>query len=99
MYVHPRLFTHRTGTEQAQSDPRKSAPTDPAGSHREQTDGGAMNTRCTVCHHPQRREIEQDHVAGVTLRELAKKYGKGKSTIFKHINGHVPDAAQKAMRQ
>ncbi len=55
-----------------------------------------MNTRCTVCNHPQRAELERDHVAGVTHRELAKRYDRAKSTIQRHLTDHVPSAAQKA---
>jgi tricorn protease len=56
-----------------------------------------MNTRCTVCHHPQRAEIEQAHVAGVTLREIGKRFDRSKTTIAKHLKSHVPAAAQKAL--
>jgi Helix-turn-helix domain len=56
-----------------------------------------MNTRCTVCHHPQRAEIEQALVAGVTLREIGKRFDRSKTTIAKHAKKHVPDAAQKAL--
>jgi len=56
-----------------------------------------MNTRCTVCHHPQRAEIEQAHVAGVTLREIGKRFDRSKTTVAKHLKSHVPAAAQKAL--
>ena len=56
-----------------------------------------MNTRCTVCHHPQRAEIEQAHVAGETLRSLAKRFDRAKSTIQRHLTEHVPDHTQKAL--
>ncbi len=55
------------------------------------------NTRCTVCHHPQRAEIEAAHVAGVAFREIAKQFDKSKTTIQKPIKLHVPAAAQKAL--
>jgi hypothetical protein len=56
-----------------------------------------MNTRCTVCHHPQRAEIEAAHVAGVTFREIGKRFDRSKTTIQKHIKLHVPAAVQKAL--
>jgi hypothetical protein len=56
-----------------------------------------MKTRCTVCHHPQRAEIEAAHVAGVSFREIGKRFDRSKTTIQKHIKLHVPEAAQKAL--
>ena len=55
-----------------------------------------MNTRCTVCNHPQRRDLERAHIAGATVRELAIRFGRNKSTISAHLNKHVPQAAQRA---
>jgi hypothetical protein len=52
-----------------------------------------MNTKCTVCHHPQRAEIEQAHLAGVPMREVGKRFDRSKTTIAKHIKLHVPEAA------
>jgi IS30 family transposase len=54
-----------------------------------------MNTRCTVCRHPQRAEIEEAHVVGATLRDIGKRFNRSKTTIQKHIKLHVPAAAQK----
>jgi transposase len=56
-----------------------------------------MNTRCSVCLDPQRREIEAAHVAGVSFREIGKRFGRSKTTIQKHVKLHVPAAAQKAL--
>lgn len=56
-----------------------------------------MNTKCTVCHHAKRSEIEQLHIAGVSVREIAKRFDRAKSTIQKHVKDHVPGAAQKAL--
>jgi len=52
--------------------------------------------RCSVCRHPERRALEQAHVGGATLRELAKQYGKDKSTIHNHISKHMPRAVREA---
>lgn len=52
--------------------------------------------RCSVCRHPDRRALEQAHVSGATLRELAKRYGKDKSTIHKHVSEHMPRAVREA---
>jgi IS30 family transposase len=56
-----------------------------------------MNTRCTVCHHPQRAEIEAARVGGVSFREIAKRFRKSKTTIQKHFKRCAPAAAQKAL--
>jgi IS30 family transposase len=54
-----------------------------------------VNTRCTVCHHPRRAEIEAAHIVGVTFREIGKRFDRSKTTIAKQIKLHVPSAAQK----
>ena len=54
--------------------------------------------RCSICHHPDRRALEQSHVSGATVRELAKRYGKDKSTIHRHVRDHLPRAAVEAAR-
>lgn len=57
-----------------------------------------MNTRCTVCHDPQRAAIEQAHLDGTPYRELAQRFGRSRTTIQQHIKAHLPNAAQKALR-
>jgi hypothetical protein len=44
--------------------------------------------RCEACRHPKRPLIDQGLVAGVSVRELATRYGLGKSTVYRH-KGHV----------
>jgi transposase len=51
---------------------------------------------CTVCSHPQRPEIDQASLAGTSVRDLAKRFGRNKDTIAKHVAQHIPAAAQKA---
>ena len=52
--------------------------------------------RCSICRHHELRAIEQAHIAGATLRQLAKRYGKDKSTIHKHVSEHMPRAVREA---
>lgn len=56
-----------------------------------------MNTRCTICHHVQRAEIEAAHAGGMALRKIAEKFGPSRTTLSKHWRSHVADAAQKAI--
>src|SRR2546428_4586 len=51
---------------------------------------------CSVCTHPQRAEIDAAHVAGVSIRELARQFKRNKDTIQRHVRQHVPAAAQLA---
>ena len=52
--------------------------------------------RCSICRHPERRALEEAHVSGATLRELARRYGKDKSTIHKHVSQHMPRSVREA---
>ncbi len=56
-----------------------------------------MNTRCSVCQHPSRAQIEAAHVGGLPLREIGKKFDRSKTTIAKHLKKCVPAAVQKAL--
>ena len=59
--------------------------------------GGQIKTnRCSVCHHPQRLELEQAYIGGATLRALADQYDRNKSTIHTHLTHHVPASVEKA---
>ena len=53
---------------------------------------------CSICRHPDRRELEQAHLSGASIRDLAKRYGKDKSTIHNHISKHVPRAVREAVQ-
>jgi hypothetical protein len=52
---------------------------------------------CTVCSHPQHIGIDQAYIAGATVRELANRFLRSKTTIHKHVTQHIPAAAQKAI--
>jgi hypothetical protein len=46
---------------------------------------------CTVCTHKDRARIEASRVAGVSLDNLAKKFGLGRDSIHRHMKSHVDD--------
>jgi hypothetical protein len=44
---------------------------------------------CSVCNHPDRRDVDQQVAAGIPLRKLAKRYGMSISALSNHNNRHV----------
>ncbi len=57
-----------------------------------------MPRRCTICDHPQRPEIDEALVRGVTLWEIAGNYGISKSAVHRHAEAHIPEALRHALR-
>jgi|GEM_PF-6108141 len=45
--------------------------------------------RCTVCHHPQRQEIDRGLAAGVSVKVLALRHGLSRSALARHQRNHV----------
>ena len=43
-----------------------------------------MNSRCSVCRHPNRTEIEKALAAGVALRKLAGQFAVSKDAARRH---------------
>jgi hypothetical protein len=50
---------------------------------------------CTVCDHPQRREIEVALVTGGVLREISSRFGPTRQALVRHRDNHVPSGAQR----
>jgi hypothetical protein len=51
-----------------------------------------MPRNCSVCRHPRRHEIEADLQAGLSYRDLARRYDVSKDAISRHRASHVsPD--------
>lgn len=44
---------------------------------------------CTVCHHPERDEIDAAIIAGTVNREIACKFGVGRMAIERHAASHI----------
>ncbi len=49
-----------------------------------------MPRTCTVCTHPQRDEIDAALVAGVALRNIAKRFDTSPTAVFRHKGEHLP---------
>lgn len=45
--------------------------------------------RCTVCHHPQRQEIDRALAAGVSVKVLSLRHGLSRSALTRHRRNHV----------
>lgn len=57
----------------------------------------AMPRPCSVCNHPDRREIEAELVAARTsARALAPKFQLSSSALLRHKRSHIPAALAKA---
>lgn len=54
--------------------------------------------RCTICSHPQRREIENAHLGGESIRSIAARIGRSKGTVHRHLRDHVTTAAIEARK-
>ena len=48
-----------------------------------------MPRNCTVCLHPQRQEIEADLQAGLSYRDVARRYSTSKDAVSRHRASHV----------
>src|SRR5579864_693996 len=51
---------------------------------------------CTVCTHPQKREIDECLVSGQSNRSIAKRFGVDDAAVFRHRNAHLPAQVAKA---
>ncbi len=49
-----------------------------------------MPRACTVCTHPKRDEIDAALVAGVALRNIAKRFDTSPTAVFRHKGEHLP---------
>jgi hypothetical protein len=55
-----------------------------------------MPRNCSVCRHPQRQEIEAHLQAGLSYRDVARRYSISKDAVSRH-RGHVPPRATPAL--
>lgn len=51
---------------------------------------------CAVCNDGDRSQLDAAHIAGASIRELAKRFGRNKDTVQKHVRHHIPAAAERA---
>jgi len=54
-----------------------------------------MPQTCSICIHPDRASIDQEIICGTPVRDIAGRYGVGKSSIDRHKK-HIPSALIKA---
>ncbi len=51
---------------------------------------------CTVCTHPEKREIDEALLAGQPFRKVAQRFGTSTSALFRHKSNDIPLAMVKA---
>lgn len=57
---------------------------------------GAISTRCKVCQHPDREDIDAKLVTGAASRPLAEEYGLHYKAVLNHKKKHLPKTLVKA---
>jgi hypothetical protein len=55
-----------------------------------------MSRSCTICPHPQKREIDASLVTGLSVRKTAAKYGVSYDALLRHKAGHLPATLARA---
>lgn len=55
-----------------------------------------VSMKCTICNHPDRREIDEQIVAGTPVRDIAGRFGISKSAVYRHKKNHLPSSLAKA---
>ena len=56
-----------------------------------------MPRTCTVCSHPERREIDRTLVSrSASYRDIAGQYSVSKTAVSRHTKEHLPDLLAKA---
>jgi len=46
--------------------------------------------QCTVCQHRERAGVDLALARGVSVRALAKRYGLGRDSLYRHAKAHLP---------
>ena len=55
-----------------------------------------MARRCTICHHPDRAEIEKAMVQSEPVRDIAARFGTSASAVQRHKTSHLAAQLAKA---
>lgn len=55
-----------------------------------------MPRSCSVCVHPDRRQIDGAIVEGVSHRDVARQFGVGRNAIANHVEKHLPQTLTRA---
>lgn len=56
-----------------------------------------MARPCTICTHPEREQIDQALLEGVSFRNIAKRTGTSTAALSRHKKDHVPTQIAKAV--
>ncbi len=55
-----------------------------------------MSRVCTICHHPQRKEIEEAITDGISYRVISRQFGVGHDAVQRHVAGHIKEAIKQS---
>lgn len=55
-----------------------------------------MARTCSVCSHPDRKQIDGAIVEGMSYRDIARQFGIGRNAIANHAEKHLPASLVKA---
>jgi len=55
-----------------------------------------MSRKCKVCGHPDRDNIDINLVAGISFRDLSRRFKIDKSALHRHKKNHIPTTLVKA---
>jgi hypothetical protein len=58
-----------------------------------------MTQVCRVCSHPKRKEIEREILAGGVLSAIARKYGVGRDSVWRHKENHIGTEIARQVRR
>ena len=56
-------------------------------------------SRCTVCRHPQRNEIDHALIGGASERSTAKRFDVSSGSIHRHKTAHLPISLTRALER
>jgi len=60
----------------------------------------SQGTRCSICYHADRLEIEKAILSGESYRRVAKRFGVTDSAIGRHVrNGHITKQVEKMAKK
>ncbi|MEN3183787.1 MAG: helix-turn-helix domain-containing protein, partial [Atribacterota bacterium] len=54
--------------------------------------------RCSVCLHPERTHIEEALQSGVSLRQVAKRFGVCYASIYRHQKKHMGNSSEPSLQ-
>jgi len=55
-----------------------------------------MPRACAICDHPQRDAIDREIIEGFSIRNIAKRYGVSKDSVYRHSKNHLPETLKQS---